>query len=97
MARIIVMADTARRRPRGARGDLHSVLLDEHVSSIHLSDDHSAEQLVQRLAWAVDDAERAERAQKGSPSTATLPGSHSAEPSMASHMAGTGMSMGPVG
>lgn len=52
---------------------------------------------MQRLAWAVDDAERAERAQKGSPRTATLPGGHSAAPSRAGQMAGTGMSMGPVG
>jgi hypothetical protein len=47
-------------------GEVHrnisqAVLLDEQVASVHLSDSHSAAQLVQRLAWAVEDAERAER------------------------------------
>ena len=37
------------------------VLLDERVSSIHLCDGHAAEQLIERLAWAVGDAEDAER------------------------------------
>jgi hypothetical protein len=33
------------------------VLFDERVYSVHLSDDHAAEQLIERLAWAVSDAE----------------------------------------
>jgi hypothetical protein len=37
------------------------VLLDEHVGSEHLSDDYGAGQLVERLRWAVTDAEDAER------------------------------------
>jgi hypothetical protein len=37
------------------------VLLDERVDSLHLSDDHAAEQLIERLAWAVNDAEDAQR------------------------------------
>jgi hypothetical protein len=37
------------------------VLLDEHVHSVHLSDDHAAAQLVERLAWAITDAEDAEQ------------------------------------
>jgi hypothetical protein len=37
------------------------VLLDEHVVLGHLSDGHAAAQLVQRLRWAVTDAEDAER------------------------------------
>ncbi len=40
------------------------VLLDERVCSEHLSDDHSAAQLVQRLGWAINDAESTERAQR---------------------------------
>jgi hypothetical protein len=36
------------------------VLLDEHVHSVHLSDGHAAAQLVERLAWAISDAEDAE-------------------------------------
>ena len=38
------------------------VLLDEQVHSVHLSTGHAASQLVQRLAWAISDAEDAERA-----------------------------------
>jgi hypothetical protein len=37
------------------------VLLDEHVHSVHLSTGHAAAQLVERLAWAISDAEDAER------------------------------------
>lgn len=36
------------------------VLLDEHLSSVHLSSDHAAAQLIERLAWAIRDAEEAE-------------------------------------
>jgi hypothetical protein len=36
------------------------VLLDEHVSSVHLSSDHAAGQLIERLSWAIRDAESAE-------------------------------------
>jgi hypothetical protein len=58
MARIIVTADptAGRKRPRTEAG----VLLDERVSSIHLADGHAAEQLIERLAWAVTDAEESE-------------------------------------
>jgi len=36
------------------------VLLDEHISTVHLSSDHAAGQLIERLTWAIRDAERAE-------------------------------------
>jgi hypothetical protein len=36
------------------------VLLDEHISSVHLSSAHAAGQLVERLNWAIRDAEQAE-------------------------------------
>ena len=39
-----------------------SVLLDESVQSVHLSSGHAAQQLVERLAWAISDAEAAEAA-----------------------------------
>jgi hypothetical protein len=39
-----------------------SVLLDERVSSVHLSTDHAASQLIERLAWAITDAEDTEQA-----------------------------------
>jgi len=54
MPRVIVIADQSR------PDDAH-VLLDEHVESVHLSDEHSAMQLVERLGWAINDAEDAER------------------------------------
>ncbi len=38
------------------------LLLDEQVHSVHLSTGHAAAQLLERLAWAVGDAEAAERA-----------------------------------
>jgi hypothetical protein len=61
MARIIVTADSALGTPRPTRSAATPVLLDERVSSIHLCDEHAAEQLIERLAWAVTDAEDAER------------------------------------
>jgi hypothetical protein len=36
------------------------VLLDEWVAPLHLSDGYAAEQLVQRLGWALADAEELE-------------------------------------
>jgi hypothetical protein len=36
------------------------VLLDENVQSVHLSTGHAASQLVERLAWAISDAEDVE-------------------------------------
>jgi hypothetical protein len=56
MPRIIVTTDPSQ-RPDGA-----AVLLNEHVHSVHLSTGHAAAQLVERLAWAISDAEDAERA-----------------------------------
>jgi hypothetical protein len=37
-----------------------AVLLDEHLSTVHLASDHAASQLIERLSWAIRDAERAE-------------------------------------
>ncbi len=56
MPRVIVTSDPSRIPPHA------SVLLDEQVSSIHLGSGHAAAQLVERLAWAISDAEEAERA-----------------------------------
>jgi hypothetical protein len=33
------------------------VLWDEHVQKVHLDDEHSGRQVVERIAWAVADAE----------------------------------------
>ena len=56
MPRIIVTTDPV----SSEQTDDSPVLLEEHVHSVHLSSGHAAAQLVQRLAWAVSDAEHAE-------------------------------------
>ncbi len=58
MPRIIVTTDPDSPELTGQT----AVLLEEHVHSVHLSTAHAAAQLVERLAWAVGDAEHAEHA-----------------------------------
>jgi hypothetical protein len=58
MPRIIVTADPV----SSQLSDETPVLFDEQVRSVHLSTGHAAAQLVERLAWAVSDAETAEGA-----------------------------------
>ena len=54
MAKIIVTTD-----PTPHRGT--SVLLDESVSSQHLRhEEHAAQRLIERLGWAITDAEDAQ-------------------------------------
>jgi hypothetical protein len=55
MAKIIVTTD------HGAQG-APPVLLEESVYSVHLSTGHAAKQLIERLGWALSDAEELERA-----------------------------------
>jgi hypothetical protein len=62
MARILVTADF------GARAGA-PVVLDERVLSIHLSDGHAAEQLIERLGWAITDAEELGRGGRDGVST----------------------------
>jgi hypothetical protein len=61
MARIIVTTNSVRQRGGPELLDEIPVLLDERVDSIHLGTVHGAKQLIERLTWAVTDAERAER------------------------------------
>jgi hypothetical protein len=56
MARIIVIADT----PRRANIDA-PVLMDEEVEPIHLADEHASQQIIERMAWAVLDAQEVSR------------------------------------
>jgi hypothetical protein len=56
MPRVIVTTD-----PSQIPSDA-AILLDERVESVHLSTGHAAAQLVERLAWAISDAEDAEDA-----------------------------------
>jgi len=65
MARIIVTTDPT-------TGHAAPVLLDESVYSIHLDNDHNAAQLIERLGWAITDAETIQRAEPA-PQPMTIP------------------------
>jgi hypothetical protein len=52
MPRVLVQTDDSNR----------SIVLNEQVNPEHLDTGHSAEQLIERLAWGIEDAARAERA-----------------------------------
>ena len=54
MAKIIVTSD------QGAPAE-GRVLLEESVQPVHLSSDHAARQLIERLVWVLGDAEELER------------------------------------
>jgi hypothetical protein len=54
MARIVVTTD-----PTDSRSA--AVLLDERAYPIHLDDQHAAAQLIERIGWAITDAESTER------------------------------------
>jgi hypothetical protein len=73
MPRIIVTTDV---RPDQAEP---TVLLDEDLRSVHLSTAHASAQLVERLAWAILDAEQAagEKPHKPVPALDQVP-AHSA-------------------
>jgi hypothetical protein len=58
MARIIVTTEQS-------AGPDAPVLLDELVCPDHLADHHSASQLIERLGWAVADADSAQHALPG--------------------------------
>jgi hypothetical protein len=62
MARVLVIADhpSADTEPR-AQIDA-PVLMDEEVKPEHLSDEHASLQIIERLAWAVLDADEKRRA-----------------------------------
>jgi hypothetical protein len=51
MSRIIVIPDSAHPRLEGCR-----ILMNEEVQPEHLMDSHSADQLIERVTWAVFDA-----------------------------------------
>ena len=56
MPRIIVIADTPGRAEIDA-----PVLMDEKVEPIHLADEHTSNQIIERVAWAVLDAQEISR------------------------------------
>jgi hypothetical protein len=49
--RVTVMTDTQ-------EGELPRTLLDEYVDPVHLESEHSADAFVERLGWAIVDAQR---------------------------------------
>lgn len=66
MPRIIVLADDrVGQLPGGPEGAY--VLLDEHVVPAHLSDGHTASQLIERVGWALIDAEAPRAGFRSSP------------------------------
>jgi hypothetical protein len=52
VARIIVIADM----PRRPNIDV-PVLMDEMIKPDHLADEHASQQIIERMAWAVLDAQ----------------------------------------
>ena len=59
MARIIVTTDPTEQRDA-------PVLLEERVYPVHVASGHAAAQLIERLGWAINDAENTERAERAS-------------------------------
>ena len=53
MPRMLVMTESADQVPA-------QVMLSEHLATADLASDHFAAQLVERIAWALADAEQAE-------------------------------------
>jgi hypothetical protein len=58
MPRILIVTDNG---DAGAAGDAGEVVYSEKLVPAHLQSEHSGRLLVERLAWAVEDAGRAER------------------------------------
>jgi hypothetical protein len=56
MSRIIVVSDSAHPQLQGV-----PVFMNEEVRPEHLQDGHSADQLIERVAWAICDASDAEQ------------------------------------
>jgi hypothetical protein len=57
MARIIVTTDPT-------TDHAAPVLLDESVYPMHLDNEHNAAQLIERLGWAISDAESTQRTEQ---------------------------------
>jgi hypothetical protein len=60
MARIIVIADVTRPPHIDA-----PILMDEEVRPDHLADDHASRQIIERMAWAILDAQELSSARGG--------------------------------
>jgi len=60
MPRIFVTTEPVRKPDAG-------VMLDEHIATSDLASDHFAAQLIERIGWALVDAESTERAPAARP------------------------------
>jgi hypothetical protein len=58
MPRILVITEPVHKPESG-------VMLDEHIATSDLASDHFAGQLIERISWALADAEHSERAPFG--------------------------------
>ena len=63
MPSIIVVADTKAERQIASLGDRRRFQLKERVSASEVANPHFSSQLIERIGWALADAERAERGQ----------------------------------
>jgi hypothetical protein len=59
---VIVVAGSDTDEPSGFNHDRRTFELKERVTSADISDPHVAAQLIERIGWALADAEDAERA-----------------------------------
>jgi hypothetical protein len=62
MPNLIVVADSDTHETGARNHDRRSFQLKERVTSSDVSDPHMAAQLIERIGWALADAEDAERA-----------------------------------
>ena len=60
MPTLIITADTATDEPAALSHDRRAFQLKERVTASDVSDPHVAAQLIQRIGWALLDAEKAE-------------------------------------
>lgn len=61
MPTVIVVADSEAVETRASGHDRRAFNLKERVTSLDVSDPHVASQLIERIGWALADAEEAER------------------------------------
>jgi hypothetical protein len=63
---VIIVAETETNEPSASNHDRRAFQLKERVTSSDVSDPHVAAQLIERIGWALADAEDAERAASSS-------------------------------
>ena len=66
MPSVIIVAETDTDEPSKFKHDRRAFQLKERVTASDLSDPHVAAQLIERIGWALADAEDAERAARNS-------------------------------